>query len=145
MTARWLLFPLAAIGGCGTASWATHAAAGVAELVTSVPAVEAVLPFDYRTGLASALAAVCFVVCGALVAPRSRLLVGFLLFAFGASLAWFFLRYWYFPETHPRGYQTSLVPLVFTLAGGVVGLSITWFYGARAARDGPAPQHGASE
>jgi hypothetical protein len=64
------------------------------------------------------LPACLFVVAGVLVAPRHRSLTAIVLYAIGAWVAWVVLRGWYFPESHPRVYQQSKIPLVLTLVGG---------------------------
>ena len=111
---RWMLVPFAAIAGCSV----TSAAAGA--LGTGAPVGG--LPLDVRVGLVNAGAAAAFVLLGSLVAPRRRLLCAGALFLFGALVAWAVLGGWYFPEGHPRGYQPSRVPLIMTLAGGLLGV-----------------------
>jgi hypothetical protein len=77
---------------------------------------------DVRYGLVNAAGAIAFVVLGAWMAPRYRAAVAAVLYGIGAALAGFVLDPWWFPEGHPRAYQTSYVPLVMTLAGGLVGV-----------------------
>ena len=125
---RWLLAPLASIGACsGSMEIGDALGAGVARVVTPVR-LEAVFPTDWRTGVVLALAAGSFVVAGAFVVPKWRLAAAVALFALGAWVADMDLRLWWFPEGHPRAYQTSHVPLTLTLIGGIVGVLAVTIY-----------------
>jgi hypothetical protein len=119
---RWALLPVAAIGGCTGTSALAGKADNVLILFMTPASLEAALPLDVRYGLVNAASAIVFVVLGAWVAPRHRTVVAFTLFAFGAFIARLELRHWWFPEGHPRAYQTSEVPLALTLIGGVIGI-----------------------
>ena len=104
------------------------AASGVGsllKLLISPAGLEAAIPLDIRYGLVSAAGAIAFVVAGVWLAPRYREVVAVGLFAIGARVAWIVEGPWSFPESHPRAYQTSWVPLVLTLIGGVIGVLIS--------------------
>ena len=120
--ARWLLVPVGAMGSCTGSLTVTHVLGRIAETSVSPLTLEAILPIEFRVGIANAIAAALFVVIGAMVAPRYRMFVSVLLYAIGATIAWEFLEGWYFPEHHARAYQPSLVPLRCTLLGGFIGV-----------------------
>lgn len=124
-TFRWALFPLAAVGSCTATG---IAAGGIRDWFTrhlGEAALEAALPFDAQAAVGLALRAFAFVMAGALMAPRARLLIAPALFAAGAWLAWDVLGTWYFPESHPRAYEPSLLPLWGCWAGGVAAVALT--------------------
>jgi hypothetical protein len=77
-----------------------------------------------RYGLVNAAGAIAFVVAGAWIAPRHRVIVASGPYVSGALLAWFVLGDWYFPEGDPRAYQPSRIPLVLTLIGGAIAVGI---------------------
>lgn len=108
--------------------------AGVSRIVTPEK-LEAAFPTDWRTGVILALAAGSFVVAGGFVAPKWRVPTAAALYAFGAWVAWLDLRLWWFPEGHPRAYQTSRVPLLLTLIGGAIGVLAVAIYVVRAVND----------
>ena len=116
---RWVLVPVSAMGACAGALTA-------ADIVrrASIPAtsVEGVVRLDVRVGLGYAIAAALFVVVGAMVAPKHRLIVSIFLYALGATVAWYGLNDWYFPEHHPRAYQPSRIPVGMALSGGVIAV-----------------------
>lgn len=60
------------------------------------------------------------------LAPTHRRLVVLIADAFGYWAAWEVLADWYFPESHPLAYQTSRLPLVTTLASGLVCVFKLW-------------------
>ncbi len=122
-TARWLLFPLAAVGSCGATGVATRGIQGWLGTHLGQATLERVLPFDGQEAIRLALEAFVFVLAGSLVAPRARALIAPALFLVGAWLAWLVLRTWYFPEFHPRGYEGSSLPLWGCWAGGVVAVA----------------------
>ena len=122
---RWCLIPVVAVAGCSGVTWAGDLAGYSLQLAVPGPALESAIPLDVRTGLIDGAAAVAFVVGGAMIAPRCRLLTATMLYSLGAYVAWFVLNPWWFPEGLPRAYQPSLVPLALTLSGGLVGLLIT--------------------
>jgi hypothetical protein len=119
---RWTLIPVAAISGCAATYIAADMIRVIAIRTVAPQRIEALFPADVRAGLAYGAAAVVFVVVGAIVAPKYRLMVSAGLYAVGALVAWQALRGWYFPEGHPRGYQPSQIPLVLTLCGGAIGV-----------------------
>ena len=119
---RWALFLPAAIGGCSGVGMAADLWYSISRRVVAPERFE-IIGYDVRVGMVSALAAIAFVVLGALVAPRFRIFVAFGLYALGAWIAKLALGDWYFPEGHPRAYQPSLVPLALTLAGGAIGVA----------------------
>ena len=116
---RWVLVPVSAMGACAGALTAADIVRRVTVPATSV---EAVVRLDVRVGLAYAIAAALFVVVGAMVAPRHRLIVSIFLYALGATVAWNGLNDWYFPELHPRAYQPSRVPVGMALSGGAIAV-----------------------
>jgi hypothetical protein len=54
---------------------------------------------------------VAFLVAGVVIAPRHRIAATLGLLGVGSWLAIVLLRAWFFPESHPRAYQSSAVPL----------------------------------
>lgn len=116
---RWALVPLGAMGGCAGTLTSTGFIGRIAEHAISSEQMEAVVPLDVRAGMAYAVAAILFVVIGAVVAPKHRIIVAVLLYLLGAMIAWYVLKDWYFPEFHPRGYQGSLVPMWLALCDGM--------------------------
>lgn len=123
-TARWLLFPVAAVGSCGATGVATRGMQGWLGAQLGHATLERVLPLDGQEAIRLALEAFVFVLAGALVAPRARAFIAPALFLAGAWLAWFVLRSWYFPEFHPRGYEGSSLPLWGCWAGGVLAVTV---------------------
>jgi hypothetical protein len=121
---RWLLVPMLAIAACATLWVAAGVAGDGLRRAFSAEALEAAIPLDVRYGLVNAAAAIAFVVAGAMIAPRARILVALVLYAVGAAIAWFVLDAWSFPEGHPRAYQFSRVPLMLTLLGGLAGVLV---------------------
>jgi len=116
---RWVLVPVSAMGACAGALTAADIVRRVSVPATSV---ESVVRLDVRVGLAYATAAALFVVIGAMVAPKHRLIVSIFLYALGATVAWYGLHDWYFPEHHPRAYQPSRIPVEMALSGGVIAV-----------------------
>ncbi|HYD51234.1 MAG TPA: hypothetical protein VEA99_01355, partial [Gemmatimonadaceae bacterium] len=124
-TIRWILLPIASMGACsGVVIAADQVAGTLTRRITPEQgrAIEAALPADVRAGLVYALAAMVFVIVGWLLAPKYRAVVAVMLYIVGASLAWWGLRGWYFPEGHPRRYEPSGVPLALCLLGGLAAL-----------------------
>jgi hypothetical protein len=124
---RWLLVPLVSIAGCSAAGIASELAGHGLVLAIGPRALEAALSTDVRYGLVNAGAAIAFVVVGAMMAPRYRMIVALALYGAGAYVAWVILDTWFFPESHPRAYQISHVPLLLTLLGGLIGVFIAFF------------------
>lgn len=125
---RWALVPAASMAGCSGCILVADAIGGGATRIISPEAgsqIETLIPMDFRVGLIYAIAAAVWVFAGTYFAPRRSTAVVLLLFSAGASLAWFELSPWYFPELHPRAYQPSRVPLLLSLAGGLVAAAIT--------------------
>jgi uncharacterized membrane protein (UPF0136 family) len=121
---RWALVPVASMAGCsGSVFVADAVGTGARRFITPDVGsrIEALVPVDVRVGIVYAIAAAVWVIVGTRVAPTRRAVVPVALFAAGACLAWLVLHSWYFPESHPRAYQPSQVPLVLTLVGGLVG------------------------
>ena len=129
---RWCLIPIVAIAGCSGVTVAADTVGTTLHFAVSPTTLETALPLDVRTGFADGAAALAFVVAGAMIAPRSRLIVAMALCAVGAWVAWLVLGSWWFPENHPRAYQPSRMPLALTLLGGLIGVLIT----LRSARQG---------
>ena len=124
---RWAIVPVASIAACtGTVFVADVVSGGGARMMTPEAGrrMEAVIPVEFRAGLVYAIAAVAWVIAGTYVAPRHRRVVAVALYIAGACLAWFELNDWYIPEGYPRAYQHSRVPLVLTLAGGLIAVVI---------------------
>lgn len=132
---RWLLIPVAAIGGCSGSVAIIDAMDRGVDRIAGPARVEAFLATDTRVGLTYAIAAFLFV-AAACIAPSNRTPTATVLYACGAALAWSELNPWYFPEGHPRGYQPSLAPLVLTLVGGAIGVFAAMAY-ERSQRDRP--------
>lgn len=144
---RWLLVPLLAIASCsGLTLGASMAGDGVATLL-GASALDAVAPYDVRAGVVYGASALAWVVAGARMAPRARLVVASLLYAAGATLACVVLDTWWFPESHPRAYQASHVPLALTLTGGAAGVAIVALITRRrsASPSGPARRRRADD
>lgn len=121
----WILVPIASMVACtGTVEGAGIVSGGLWRVVSPETgrAVNDVLAIEYRTGIVYALAAIAFVLAGTRMAPAYRPLVSVLLYGAGAWLAWLGLHGWYIPEGDPRAYQPSLVPLAFTLIGGLIAV-----------------------
>jgi ribosomal protein S18 acetylase RimI-like enzyme len=118
---RWILVPAASMVSCsGTVLIADAVGRGASRIIglDTGRAIESVVAVDVRAGLVYAIGAVAWVIAGTWIAPRHRVAVAPVLYVVGAFLAWSELDGWYFPEGHPRAYQTSRVPLVLTLVGG---------------------------
>ena len=126
---RWLLVPFVSIASCSATGFASGAVRHGLVLAIGPQALEAALPMDVRYGLVNAAAAIAFVVAGARVAPRYRMIVALTLYGAGASVAWLVLNGWSFPEFHPRAYQASHIPLSLTLSGGLIGVLIVCVLG----------------
>lgn len=130
---RWLAVPLSALLG----------------LVGSAVVLEFVVgPFAYSTGWLAGRPEIATGVQGTLVAgsmltaawataPSNRRLILVLTYATGAWMAWWLLRTWHFPEQHPRAYEHSDVPLVMTLAGGLLWAAFLWARSTRRSRTVP--------
>jgi len=119
---RWVLVPVTAMGSCAGSLTATGILGRMSESAIPPATIEAICPVDVRVGLATAAAAVFFVLVGAMIAPKHRVIVSVLLYVVGATVAWYDLKGWYFPEHHPRAYQSSPVPLWLTLSGGLIAV-----------------------
>ena len=125
-----MLIPVLAIGSCsgtvvvlGTAGDVVKGSIGAG----AASAIDAALPMDFRVGLLYAIGAAVWVTAGAWIAPAHRTFVAMVLFVAGACLALFVIGSWFFPEGHPRAYQSSRVPLAMTLLGGLMALAaVAW-------------------
>ena len=120
---RWVAVPFSSMAACAGTLTATDLV-GRALATTSPPSIESMLPLDVRIGMAYAVAAALFVVVGAIMAPGHRIIVAGILYLLGATVAWYGLKDWYFPEHHSQAYQPSLVPMWLTLSGGMVGIIV---------------------
>ena len=121
---RWVLTPLATLAAFALSLAALAAAStAVAPMVVGLD-LEAVLPMDYRVACVGGTVAFTTMVAGSKTAPSARRVVSILIFAVGSWAAWFLLRSWSFPESHPRAYQMSLVPLIGTEIGGLLGVGL---------------------
>ena len=114
------------MAGCSAVTLGAELAGDGLRLAISATVVDTAIPLEFRTGLVNGAAAIAFVVAGAMMAPRARLVVALVLYSAGACLASLVLNPWWFPEHHPQAYQPSRVPLTLTLLGGLVGLLITF-------------------
>ena len=114
------------MASCSTVGVASGAVRHALVWAIGPQALEGAIPTDVRHGLVNAAAAILFVIAGAMVAPRFRMIVAIALYGVGACVAWIVLGAWYFPEGHPRAYQVSHVPLSLTLIGGLVGVLLTF-------------------
>jgi hypothetical protein len=121
-TLRWPLVPWAAFGGFAAGFLLIAGGGALLRLVLSEAQIEAVLPLDLRVGVLGGVAAFGTVVAAAATAPSAKRRTALVVFAVGAGVAWFLLNPWWFPESHPRAYQRSHLPLVGTYIGGVLGL-----------------------
>lgn len=81
---------------------------------------------DVVAGVHGSLVAWATLATARTVAPNRRRLVVPFAFLCGAWVAWRVLGDWYFPEPHPRAYQTSRVPLIMTLVSGLVCTAAFW-------------------
>lgn len=121
--ARWIGVPFAMIAGffvavaiCGAGGAAVRAILG------DEYTVERVIGLEYRTALLGAEGAFGWVLAGAWMAPFRRGWTAGAVFVPGACLAWLIFGYWAFPEDHPRAYESSIAPLISTLAGGIAAV-----------------------
>ena len=84
------------------------------------------------TPVAGFLAAFAVVVSAYLSAPHHKLTSAVATFIAGAILAWFFLRHSVYPESYGKGfaYAPTVLPLVVTYAGGLLGCLVVMFINA---------------
>jgi hypothetical protein len=121
---RWMLVPVAAIAGFAAGFIVVSLGGTVLRLVLSEQELESTLRLDVRVGLLGAAAAFGTVVAGSAMAPSARRVTSSIILGLGGSAAWFLLRSWSFPESHPMAYQPSSVPLILTCLGGAIGTAL---------------------
>jgi hypothetical protein len=121
---RWVATPFAVFTGLVGAYVVLSLFSAAIYWLIPQTTLNALLRPDLRAGIFGATVAIVTVVSGCIVAPRWRGIVGIVVFAGGAWLAWQELATWYFPEGHPRAYQESLLPYALTIAGGIIAVAI---------------------
>lgn len=130
---RWALVPCAAVGGLAVGLLLARAGGALLRAVVAESQVEMFFPLDLRVGVLGAAAAFVCVVAASMTAPSAKRLTALLVLAIGAVAAWLLLNPWFFPESHPRAYQLSYLPLTGTYVGGFLGLVVVWLQTSRIA------------
>jgi hypothetical protein len=125
---RWLSTPAAAFAGFFVGLFGCAACLLLLGAAFSISAPGGILDVDVRDGLAGFGAAIATVVAGSTMAPNRRRAVSLLIFAAGTYPAWILVGRWYFPEHHPRAYQSSARPFILTELGGIAGVLLVWFW-----------------
>jgi hypothetical protein len=67
--------------------------------------------------------AAAWVISAHLIAPARKSLASTAAFVFGSLLAWRLVGHTWYPENHPKAYQSTCIPFVLTIAGGLLGLA----------------------
>ncbi len=109
---RWILAVFTIFGGFSLVGFLTILVAELSGLWTT--------PYG---GFAAAMAAV---VVTWLAVPRHREAATAVTLMLGVLGAWMLLRHETYPEGHPRAYALTLIPLIATYAGAVVGLVVVF-------------------
>jgi hypothetical protein len=128
---RWVLTPLAAIDGLVVGNILGAGTGAIIRAITSDIAVDSFLPLDARTACIGAAAAFSAVIFGSLMAPAGRRITAVVIFIVGSCAAWYLIGMWYFPETDPRSYDSSMLPFAGTELGGLLGIAFVFWRSQR--------------
>jgi hypothetical protein len=67
--------------------------------------------------------ALVWVLSAHLIAPDRKPIASAMAFGIGTMLAWQFIGDSWYPENHPKAYQPTHLPIMVTIAGGVLGFA----------------------
>lgn len=106
---RWILVLPAALVGCVLTVVAFSLAGGALRALHVMPP-DGWLEPDVGMALVAACMAVGALLSGCAMAPQYRTATALGLFGLGMWAAWELTTLWFFPEGHPKAYQTSALP-----------------------------------
>ena len=128
---RWIAVPVIAVSTMVGALLVLRGLGALLHRIMSPEMLESIARTDVREGLVGAIVAAATVASASRASAGARRLVAVGVFVVGALLAWLALHDWYFPESHPRAYQPSSIPLYATWIGGALGVATVWWAARR--------------
>ena len=130
---RWIAVPVIAVSTMVGALLVLRGLGALMHRLVSAEMLESIARTDVREGLVGAIVAAATVASASRTSAGGRRWVAVGVFVAGALLAWLALHDWYFPESHPRAYEPSAIPLYATWSGGALGVATVWWAARRCA------------
>jgi hypothetical protein len=127
---RWILVLPAALVGCVATMVAFTLVGWTLQALHVMPLDEWPEP-DVDMALTAACMAVGTLLSGCAMAPQHRTATALGLLGLGMWAAWELTQLWFFPEGHPKAYQSSTLPFWGAVSGGVAGTVLVWAWERR--------------